>query len=557
VHNFRRRGYLAILSIVATLALAACGGGGDDGGQGGQVQPAQGGVLNYGADQEPTGFNVNTSKDSGTAARNVTIAVLPQAFNASPKFEPVMNAALLESAELTKEDPQTVTYKIKPNAAWSDGTPISAKDFIYNWKQQNGRPDNGALDKEADVASTTGYEDIQSITGSDGDKTVTAVFSKKFTDWKSLFTDIIPAHIAEKAKGGWNNGFNNDLPVSGGPFMLQKWNKGKDLTIVRNDKYFGEKAKLDNIVFRFLPDSSAQPAALQNREVDMIYPQPQLDLVQQVKQNPDIISEINFGLSFEHLTLNFKNEFLKELPVRQALAKALNRDEIVRRTVAQFDPKATRLDNRIYLTGQPEYVANAGEYATQDTAGAQKLLEGAGFTKGADGIYEKGGKKLSLRISTTAGNALREAQEQLIQQQARTAGIDIQIKNAPSDVFFDEWLPNGNFDIANFAWVGTPYPISSTKANYVLPSEYNYGFYDNPRVKQLFEQANVELDKAKAAQLANEADKQIWADMATIPLYQKPTYIAFRNTFVNIHDNATSDGPFWNAQTWGVKNTAQ
>jgi peptide/nickel transport system substrate-binding protein len=547
------------MSIVAALALAACGGGGDDnsGGQSGPVQAATGGTLNYGADQEPTGFNVNTSKDSGTAARNVTIAVLPQAFNADPQFKPAMNTALLESAELTAEEPQTVTYKIKPNASWSDGTPISAKDFIYNWKQQNGKDDNGALDKDVDVATTTGYEDIKSITGSDNDKTVTIVFGKKFTDWKSLFTDIIPAHIAEKAKGGWNTGFDKDLPVSGGPFMLQKWNPGKDLTIVRNDKYFGEKSKLDSIVFRFLPDSSAQPPALQNKEVDMIYPQPQLDLVQQVKQNPDIASEINFGLSFEHLTLNFKNEFLKELAVRQALAKAINRDEIVRRTVGQFDSKATRLDNRIYLTGQPEYVANAGEYATQDVAGAQKLLEGAGFTKGADGIYTKGGKKLSLRISTTAGNALREAQESLIQSQAKTAGIDIQIKNAPSDVFFETWLPDGNFDIANFAWVGTPYAISSSRANYIMPSDYNYGQYDNPKVKALFDQANAELDPAAATKLANEADAQIWADMATIPLYQKPTYIAYRNTYVNIHDNSTSDGPFWNAQQWGVKNTAQ
>ncbi|HEX5879940.1 MAG TPA: ABC transporter substrate-binding protein, partial [Actinomycetota bacterium] len=284
-----------------------------------------------------------------------------------------------------------------------------------------------------------------------------------------------------------------------------------------------------------------------------IYPQPQLDLVQQVKQNPDITSEINFGLSFEHLTLNFKNEFLKELPVRQALAKAINRDEIVRRTVGQFDSKATRLDNRIYLTGQPEYVANAGEFATQDVAGAQKLLEGAGFTKGADGIYTKGGKKLSLRISTTAGNALREAQESLIQSQAKAAGIDIQIKNAPSDVFFETWLPEGNFDIANFAWVGTPFAISSTKALFTFPSDSNYGSYDNPKVKQLYDQAIAELDPATAADLGNQIDAQMWADMAIIPLYQKPTFIAWRNTFANIGDNSTQDGPFWNANLWGQK----
>jgi len=529
VQNLRRRGGFAILFAIAALILAACSGGGGDSSNGSTSGPEQvktGGTLNYGADQEPTGFNGNTSKDNGTSVKNVAINVLPSPFKNTPEFKTELNTDLMESADITKEDPQTITMKIKPNAIWDDGTQITAKDFEWNWKQQSGTV------KGNDVASSTGYEDIASVTGSDNGKTVTITFKdgKKFGDWQALFNELLPAHIAEKAKGGWNDGFNKDLPVSGGPFKFGKYNEGKDLTLVRNDKYYGKKANLDSIVFRFLPESASQPAALQNKEVDMIYPQPQLDQVAQIKQQPDINTEINFGLSFEHLDFNFKNEFLKDLPVRQAIAKAINRDDIVKRTVAQFDSKATRLDNRVWLTGQPEYKANAGEFATQDVAGAQQLLEGAGYTKGADGIYTKGGKRLSLRLSTTAGNALREQQMVLIQSQLKAAGIEAKIVNAPSDTFFGEWLPNGNFDIANFAWVGTPFAISSNKAIYSFPSDSNYGSYDNKKVTDLFNQANAELDKAKAADIGNQIDQQIWADMATIPLYQKPTFIASRNT---------------------------
>jgi peptide/nickel transport system substrate-binding protein len=289
----------------------------------------------------------------------------------------------------------------------------------------------------------------------------------------------------------------------------------------------------------------------------MIYPQPQLDLVQQIKRQPDVTSEIRFGLSYEHLTLNFKNEFLAQPQVRLALAKALDRDDIVRRTVAQFDPKASRLDGRIWLTGQPEYEAHPGEYAQRDLAGAQQLLEQAGFTKGADGIYAKGGKRLSLRISTTAGNALREQQETLIQAQAKEAGIEIKIVNAPAEKLFGEWLPQGNFDIANFAWVGTVWPIASTKSTFETGGGQNYGKYSNPQVDQLLRQAVGELDRTKSVELSNQADEILSRDIHSIPLYQKPTFFAYRNTYGGVRDNATSDSPFNQSYFWGLKAATQ
>jgi peptide/nickel transport system substrate-binding protein len=531
--------------------LAACGGGGGDtGGNQGAAALQQGGTLNYAADQEPTGFNVNTSADNGTAARNVTIQVLPQLFNQTPKYEYQIGQAFV-SAELTNENPQTVTVKIKPEAKWSDGKDISADDFIYMWEQQTGKV------KGNDVASTAGYEDIQSVTGSDGGKTVTIVFAKPFADWKGLFTDILPSHIIKTAPGGWNTAFKENLPVSGGPFKIESFTRGQQLILARNDAFWGEKAKLDKFVFRILPESVTQPAALKNKEVDVIYAQPQIDMVQEVKAQPDLLSEITFGLSYEHLDFNFKNKHLAKKEVRQAIAYGIDRDEIVKRTVAQFDPKASRVDNRLWLTGQPQYKANGQEYAKRDTAKAQQLLESAGYTKGADGIYASGGDKLSLRISTTAGNALRERQVELVQQQLKEVGIDIKIANFPSVDLFGKVLPNGDFDIGNFAWVGGLNTVASVKQIFTWPSDSNYGSYDNPEVLKLYGQANAELDDAKKADLVNQIDQVIWDDVATIPLYTKPNYLAYRNTVANIHDNGTNDGPMWNSQTFGLKAASQ
>jgi peptide/nickel transport system substrate-binding protein len=540
-----------VLILGLALVAAACGGGGGGGGGGNNSSNniQEGGTLNYAADQEPTGFNPQTSKDNGTSVLWVVNRVYPSVFVTKPDFTVALDDQLMESAELTKEDPQTVVYKIKPNAVWSDGVPFNADDFIYNWQSQNGS------DKKLDVASTTGYEDIQSVTGSDNGKTVTVVFKNKFSDWKSLFGPIVPAHYTKAQKGGWNTGLDKNpqnIP-SGGPFKVESYTQGQSLTLAKNDKYWGTKAHLDKIVYRFLPESVTQPAALQNNEVDLIYPQPQLDQVQQVQQLPDVQYQINFGLSFEHLDFNFKNPQLGDLKVRQAIATGLNRQELLDRTVKQFSSKATVLGNRIWLTGQKQYQDHSGNYGKGDVNAAKQLLEGDGYTLGSDGVYAKGGKRLSFRFSTTAGNQLRETQGVLFQAQMKQIGIEIKIANAPSTKFFGENLPQGNFDIADFAWVGTPFAISSSKPIYETGSDSNYGKYASPKVDSLFRQAIAELDPNKAAELANQVDQQLWDDMVTIPLYTKPTFLAWRNTYTNITDVATNEGPFVQEPLWAQK----
>ena len=548
----RRPIHLAVSSLALALVLAACGGGGGGGDAGSSATATRdGGTLSYAADQEPTGFNNNTSKDNGTSVLNVVINMFPPVFRLHPDYSVQLNSELMDSATQTSADPQTIVYKIKQEAAWSDGTPVSADDFIYLWKNLNGSV------KDNDVASTTGYDQIKSVKGSDDGKTVTVVFAEPFTDWKSLFYGLLPAHYMEKVPGGWNTGLDKNpekIPVNG-PFKVSTWVQGQSLTLVRNDRYFGPKAHLDSVVFRFLPESTTQPAALQNSEVDLIYPQPQLDLVAQVKALPDVTSELNIGLSFEHFDFNFKNQHLADPAVRKAIATGMNIPELVNRTVKQFTDQAQPLGNRIWLPGQKYYQDHFGQYGKGDTAAATRLLEDAGYAKGADGIYAKDGKRLSLRISTTAGNQLRETQEQLFQAQMKDIGVEIKIANADSTKLFGDWLPGGNFDIANFGWVGNPFAISSSQDIYRTGGGGNYGQYASKKVDQLFAQAVREVDEAKSAELGNQIDQQLTADMATIPLYAKPTYLAVRKTFTGVGDNATQEGPFWNSNLWAQKAT--
>ena len=132
----------------------------------------------------------------------------------------------------------------------------------------------------------------------------------------------------------------------------------------------------------------------------------------------------------------------------------------------------------------------------------------------------------------------------------KKAGIKIVIDNTPSADLFGKRLPGGNFDIADFAWVGTPFAISSNQSIYSTTGGQNYGKYTNPKVDALFKSAIANLDPKAAVALSQQIDQQLWDDMATLPLYQKPTFIAYDKSYSNIHDNSTSEGPFYNAAEW-------
>lgn len=566
---------LLALAFALSLIAAACGGDDDPTDEAGGTTTAtttpveevpEGGTVTYASDQEPTGWNPSTGNDNLAALNYLGILVYPSAFDISPDFEIVMNKDLLTSAEQTSDDPQVIEYKINPKATWDDGTKITGKDFTFFWKMQNGKQDeelgegdpedeNAVEGSTPDVATVTGYEDIESIEG-DADE-VTVTFAKTYADWQGLFGVMMPAHILKDVKG-WNDSLDTTkIPkFSGGPFKFDKYEPEKSVTLVPNDKFWGEKPKIDELVVRFGLEAPALPQAFENGEIDLAYPQPQIDLLAELKEIPEIKSQVNFGLSFEHIDFNFLNPLLADKAVRQAIAWGLDREALVARTVKQFDDRAQVLNNRMWMNNQPEYEDTSGEYAKADPDKATGALEAAGYAKGGDGIYAKGGERLSFRISTTAGNKLREDTEAVIQDQMKQVGIEIKIVNS-DDVFAKFFPESGDFkdadyDIALFAYVSTPF-ASGNAALYEPGGESNEMSYVNEKVGTLFDEMVGSTDRAEVVSKSNEIDTILWEDLATIPLYQKPTLLPARETVLNVVDNASTYGPLWNATKFGVK----
>lgn len=567
---------LKVAVTVAGLALAAaaCGssgsGGGTNTGTGGNngssnpntinsANVKNGGSITYVIEKNIPQWNLLTSDGNLFETAEVENGIFPYAFTQLPSISVTLNKDLLESADLTNQSPETIVYKINPKAVWSDGTPISADDFIYTWQADNGTNPN------YNPASTTGYEDIQSVVGSDNGKTVTVTFKadKKFPDWKSLFGPILPAHYMKTLDPDPVKAFNDGLKgtnfpkISGGPYIITQFQNNVSITLSKNPKWYGAvKPHLDTIIFRIITDATQEPQALANNEVQAIYPQPQIDLVQQVKQIQGVTSTIGQGVIFEHFDINTANPFLKDTALRQAIFKAVDRKQLIAATVGQFSSKIVPLNNRMLVPTQPGYQDNVASlgYGKGDVTGAKKILTDAGYKITGTTLTAPNGQAVpAFSCVYTTGNQIRQQECELLGSFVKPLGITI---NPQTTDDLSGSLDGKKFDIIVFAWVGTPFPYSSNKAIYVCNGDSNYDSYCNQSVTDNLDKAAQDLNEKSAQQELNAADAQVTKDAITLPLYQKPTFLAFYSKYGNIRDNATSVGPTYNMQEWGIKTSA-
>ena len=560
----------ALLAIACVTAMAACSSTSSSPSPTttSSASVKSGGTITYALDQDVAGFNILNVTDSAFVLGQMMDQVWPSVYNILPNLSLALNTNVVTSATVTSANPQTVVYDINPKATWSDGTPISAQDFIYNWQSQSGNPAYKDVGGKAFLpASTAGYNLIKSVTSSNNGKTATVVFSKPFGDWKSLFgagTPIIPAHIASRV--GFNTGFQNFGPavrVSGGPYEIQSYTQGEDLVEVPNPHYWGVAPKLSKIIFRFILDDTQIPPAMQNGEVNLANPTlASVAFKDSVTSIPNSITTVIPGLEFQHIDFNQANPYLGLSNVRHAIAEGTNRAQMVQRIVGPLTSSIQPLENRLWMPIQPQYQNASGSYGQFNVSAAKALLQQSNMTMGSDGYFHPNfgpetGKDFSLNISTTSGVPVRAEIEQLFQADMKAIGVKINIQNYNANTLFGTVLPKGEFDIAQFAWVLSPF----ASANQSIYCSYtnaslcgsNWDHYANTQVDNRFNQAVSTVNQAQAANLYNQIDTILWKDMVTLPLFQSPQLYSWSNAYGNVIPNPSLIGVPWNAQVWGLK----
>ncbi len=526
-----RRDFLKIsgagLAGAALLGVAGCGGGGGGGQQGGGG--GGGNSLIVALDQEPAILNQFIVGGDLAATNNITSAIIESPLRIMPdlSFEPQLADGM---PKVIQDDPLVIEYKLKDGLKWSDGKPLTSADAKWTYEQQ--------VAKKNQIITRFGWEKVTKFETPD-DLTVRITFSEPFAPWMSILggsaTQILPKHVYE---GKDFNKVMNDELVGSGPFKLKEWKKGQSVVVERNENYWGEKAPLDQITYRFIPDTNTLVTSLQSGEVEFINPPPDIGLLEKLEGIDGATVEYKSGTVYEHITFNV--EKIDNLKMRQAIAYGINRDQAVEQILkGQVTPL-----NSFLVPEQKPFATPAWEKYTYDKARATQLVEEA----------KAEGAATEITFSTTSDARLRETLQEVIQQQLKDIGITVKIDNSSAETFFGERTPAGDFEMGEWAWLANPDPSSTTifAGNQVPPKGQNYARYKNDEVTRLLEDSDKAIDEAERADLLKQAQELIAEDLPMLPMYQRPEYYAWAERLSGPDVNPTIAGPFWNVGEWSV-----
>jgi len=544
-----RRGALLALPLTAALALSACGGSSSGGKTTSKPKTdtglaaidinahpdsdlKDGGTVIWSMDQFGPQWNVNQINGNETSMVNAAYALMPYPTVSDEKANVSYNSDYWTSAKVISTSPQKVEYKLNPKAKWSDGKPITAADFIAEWKALNG------TNSKFDPASTTGYDQISDVAQGTDQFDVITTYKATYAEWPVLFNPLYPASANATPKA-FDNDYLNKYPITAGPFKFDSFDKSaQTLTVVRDPNWWGKKPHLDKIVFKTL-ESTAGDQAFANGEIDYDYSiTPNAAEYKLASGNANGKVHVAAGPDQRQFTLH-NGGVLADVNVRKAIAQGTNRAAIAKADLTGLPvgtPKT--LDNHIFVNTQEGYQNNSGDVGKYDPAAANKILDDAGWAKGADGIRAKNGQQLKVRFTIPAGVASSKNEAELMQAMMQAIGVKLVITTVPSNDFFDKYIIPGNFDITPFSWIGTIFPGGGSKAIYECKKGSlggsNFTAMCDPAIDQDFKDALSSLDTNTYRSKLNDADVHAWNEVHSLMLYQRPQMNGVKNGIANL-----------------------
>ncbi|WP_433279331.1 ABC transporter substrate-binding protein [Pseudonocardia xinjiangensis] len=525
----RRRGIvLAALGAVTALVLAACGSGGAGAGGADQAAagpPQPGGTLRFavGSDQGCVDPQQVTSNDSVYSLRQIVDSLTDQD-PATGEIKPWLATGWQVSPDAT-----AYTFTLRQGVTFSDGTPLDADAVKANFDkvQQLGARATLAKGYLASYQGTT----VTSPT------TFTVTFSKpnvQFLQGSSTFSlgILSPASVAktddERCAG----------VIGSGPFVIESYTLNQSTVLTKRTGYgWGSslwthpgEAYLDRIEFRVVPESGVRTGSLQSGEVDAIGSIGPQDEAPLTAVGVQLLARANPGVPFG-VNFNLQKPIVSDPSVRSALSLAIDRPEVVS---AVFTSQ-TRPATGVLASSTPSY-ADASAQLTFDAAKAGSTLDADGWAPGPDGIRVKDGQPLMIELTFFSNAATNKPALELIQQQVRKVGIDLQLRERPisdatpvqqSGDFVATW---GNLTRADPDILRTQY---STAGN-------NYFRLPPGPLDQLLADQAAEPDQAKRTAIVGQAQALLLQNTYTVPVVELTTVLGVASNTHDVRFDASS-----------------
>ncbi|MBI5163827.1 MAG: peptide ABC transporter substrate-binding protein [Magnetospirillum sp.] len=420
-----------------------------------------------------------------------------------------------------------VTYTLRPDARWGDGTPVSSDDAVFTWLVGR-HPLSG-------VASRELYQRITRVEVK-GPRTFILHFDRTTFDYNAVNDfALLPAHIErprfESAPAEYRNrtAFEQDTTNPGlynGPFHITEVVQGSAVVLAFNPQWTGPRPAFNRIVVKTIENTAALEANLLSGGVDMIAGELGLPLDQALafekRQGNRFVVTTKPSLVYEHIDLNLTSPILADVRVRRALLLAADRATLTKQLFAGRQPVAHALVPQldwVHADDLPKY--------PYDPAKAAALLDEAGW-KLSGGIRRNAkGDPLAVELATTAGNRSRELVAQVLQAQWRKAGIEVRLVAQPPRVFFGDTVTKRRFPhLAMFAWYSAPESVPRSQLHSSMVPEadnnwagQNYTGYADPDMDQLIDAIEVELDRVKRKRLWRDLQVKYATDLPALPLY--------------------------------------
>ncbi|TCK63383.1 ABC transporter substrate-binding protein [Curtobacterium sp. PhB136] len=516
------------------LTLTACTGAGTSTTS---SSPVTGGTLTYASgDAEPTCLDPHVGGN------------YPQALLSTQYIEELVGlddgkpTPSLATKWTTSDDGKTLTFTLRDDVTFTDGTPFDAAAVVANIEHV----------QDPATASSTGYLALQSIakaTATD-DHTVTLTLSRPDSALLESFSQPWVGMESPKALQR-TQAVNCESPVGTGPFTITNWKHGDRVTLAENDDYWGTtKPRLSGITWRFLPDSTSRYAALQSGQVDVIdNAQPDQLRAASAKSTIRDLDAPRPGAS-NRLELNSGHGVFQDEAVRKAFIAG-----------AEINPGVQSLflgtAKRSYsaLSSVEPFGYSDKSLFRYSPSTAEQLLDDAGWKVGSDGIRQKDGKQLTVTFPVSTNQSV-PAERSLFQQiQASEAKVGIKVQLEELDL--SSWyaaLAKNQYDV-----VSAPYTKVGADVLRILydsasitpaPSGYfaNLAQLDDPKVDALLEQAAQTSDTSTRGSLYEEAQQRILESRTVLPLYDQQNHFLYRSAVHGIRTTAVSTP--WFGTAW-------
>ncbi|MBI5420084.1 MAG: peptide-binding protein [Deltaproteobacteria bacterium] len=463
--------------------LAGCAGekkgGAGKGAAGASGPPAYGDALVDGSIGDVSGFvsAVTSDQPSHAAAGFV--------FNGLVRYDKnlQLEGELAESWEVSK-DGKKITFHLRENVKWHDGAPFSSGDVLFTYRKM--------IDPRTPTAYAEDFKQVSRVLAPDP-YTFIAEYDKPFAPaLASWGMHILPKHLLEEYPDISKSPLNKK-PVGTGPYRFLEWKTGEKVVFEENPDYFEGRPYISRVVIRVIPDPATMFLELKSGGIDYMGLTP-LQFTRQT-ETPEFKNSFNKYryLSFGYTYLGFRlsHPFFSDKRVRQAIAHAVNKKEIIDGVLFGLGHEATGP----YKPGTWAYNPNVKKFA-YDPAKAKAILGEAGWKPGRDGILAKDGRKFAFTVLTNAGNESRAKTAAIIQQNLAAVGIKMEIRTVEWAAFINEFVKKRKFDALILGWTIPQDPDlfdiwNSAKTG---PDELNHIGYANAEVDRLLEKGRRTFD---------------------------------------------------------------